>query len=277
MVFVICCIAAVALWYAGHPVWAIIAAIVAVIIRAAGQLHEEESQSRSHHTPPPRARVPEIVEREVDVPQPYQDPMYGIDDIRSALARYSNVHGLPGAGLNHDEAKQTMGEVRIKAGIRGEESLAAALIYYGVLDDPHTHVFFSVANPADATGNTDIDCVIVNGDTVYLLDAKYWAGKGTLHQTSPHQYCANGKTWSVTRSMPWALDAVRTLNLGGAQVLAAVLVTRTAQGTLGTTNTCTVDNNIAIRSADGWIPQTVKPAAYTNFQAIEAFAHLVKH
>lgn len=263
----ICTIITIWLWQAGHPNLALIVGLIAfgAFIR---------SDQREQANTQPKTVIDTTPAKVLVEPNEYQDPMYGIGDIRSMLATYPNAHGVPGAGLNHDEAKASMGQQNVSAGIRGEESLAAALIHYGVLDNPNTHVFFSVANPGDATGNTDIDCVIVDGRNVYLLDAKYWAGTGVLHKVGDHTLGAEGKQWSLSRSMPWALSAVSKRNLG--QVSAHILLTRTSQGTLGIAEGCDIDSAIHVTTVDEWFATHTFDATSDNRIAISTLTGLMK-
>lgn len=97
------------------------------------------------------------------------DPFYGYDDANAALdGCRARIHGTPGFGL----AGSGLEQGRAAAGIMGERSLACALRYYGLLDDPDLDVFFSLRNPGDKSGRTDIDCVLAKGNLILLLDTK---------------------------------------------------------------------------------------------------------
>lgn len=266
----LCSILAIWLWQSGHPFLALIVGLLAL----GAFIKSDHREQAATDTSQPTTVVDTTAETVLVEPKEHQDPMYGIGDVRSVLATYPNAHGVPGAGLNHDEVKASMGQQNVQAGIRGEESLAAALIHYGVLNNPNVHVFFSVANPGDATGNTDIDCVIVDGRNVYLLDAKYWAGTGVLHKVGDHTLGAEGKQWSLSRSMPWALSAVGKRNLG--QVSAHILLTRTLQGTLGIAEGCDIDTTIHVTTVDQWFSTHTFTATYDNRIAISTLTGLLK-
>lgn len=267
---IICSIIAVWLWQAGHPFLAIIVGLVA----AGAFIRSDQREQAKTDISQPKTVIDTTAQKVLVEPKEYRDPMYGIGDVRSMLATYPNAHGVPGAGLNHDEAKASMGQQNVQAGIRGEESLAAALIHYGVLDNPNVHVFFSVSNPGDETGNTDIDCVIVDGRNIYLLDAKNWSGTGVLHKVGDHTLGAEGKQWSLSRSMPWALSAVGKRNLG--QVSAHILLTRTAQGTLGIAEGCDIDSAIHVTTVDEWLATHTFNATSDNRIAISTLTGLLK-
>lgn len=208
------------------------------------------------------------------------DPFYGYDDVNAALdGCRSRIHGTPGFGL----AGSDLDQGRAAAGIMGERSLACALRHYGLLDDPGVDVFFSLRNPGDESGRTDIDCVLAKGNLILLLDAKRYTPStsdlmlmpsaddplsasgpvslrvlsyglvegrntiGALSDLAPvHEYSASG-------NMRWALESTRRL-LPDRTVGAWVLLTRTQYGTFGVSDRTLFPGGIGVANADVRLP-----------------------
>ena len=108
------------------------------------------------------------------------------------LAPHPHMYGVPGAGLSGSG----FGESNIKLGQLGELNFAKVLQSEGMLDSFAS--FWSVHMPdaqigASAQFNTDIDCILVSRDSVWLIDVKnYVQGAVTWHrETGTHE--ATGK------------------------------------------------------------------------------------
>lgn len=208
------------------------------------------------------------------------DPFYGYDDVNAALdGCQARIHGTPGFGL----AGSGLEQGRAAAGVMGERSLACALRYYGLLDDPDLDVFFSLRNPGDGSGRTDIDCVLAKGNLILLLDAKRYTpstsdlmlmpsvddpmfasgpvglrvlshglleGRDTIGALSD---LASACKYSASGNMRWAMDSTRRL-LPGCTVGAWVLLTRTPHGTFGVSDRTLFPGGISVVNADVRLP-----------------------
>lgn len=100
------------------------------------------------------------------------------------LAPHTHMYGTPGAGLSGSG----FAESNIKLGQLGELNFAKVLQSQGMLDSYAS--FWSVQMPdaqigASAQFNTDIDCILVSRDSVWLIDVKnYVQGAVTWHRES---------------------------------------------------------------------------------------------
>lgn len=102
-----------------------------------------------------------------------------------SIPRGPKILGEPGKGLNN--ATQ-MSAQNIALGIEGEANFARALEKADLIDNFVT--LWSVQMP-DHNGmypntkvNTDIDCVLLSHDTIYLIDLKNYASGDVIYQTS---------------------------------------------------------------------------------------------
>ncbi|MBT1166288.1 nuclease-related domain-containing protein [Bifidobacterium simiarum] len=187
-------------------------------------------------------------------PSDQTDDLYGMSEaeiVRRLRSCTAQVKGLHGGGL-HDTG---FGAMRENAGRRGEYSLAAALIRHGLLDDPNTCVWFSLRNPGDDTGNTDIDCVIARGTNVWLLDAKhYYPAAKDLYLESAGDRAVKGgdRTYVTSRNMAWVTNAVRE-RLGFARIHPLVLLCRTRGGVYGIRSDVRWPGDIPVRQTDQWL------------------------
>jgi Nuclease-related domain len=88
----------------------------------------------------------------------------------AAMASAPHLYGKPGAGL----AGSGFDQAAIERGAEGERNFARALAKAGLLDRYAT--FWSVHMPSEGVGasdfTTDIDCVVVTGRSVWLVDMK---------------------------------------------------------------------------------------------------------
>lgn len=114
--------------------------------------------------------------------------------------------GIAGLGL----FDSNFTERNVYSGQLGEVGFYKALCLEGIIDDFSS--YWSVAMPgtdgraaADPTFETDVDCVIVQGDTIYLIDLKYYASGGvTWYSQGTWLLCrddATGKQVKAPRRM----------------------------------------------------------------------------
>lgn len=87
----------------------------------------------------------------------------------SEIEQDPRIHGKPGVGLNASGFSQA----NIEAGQRGERNLAKLMHKWG-LTNGGVETFWSMALP-NSNYDTDVDAIMVYGDTVYLIDAKNYA------------------------------------------------------------------------------------------------------
>lgn len=139
-----------------------------------------------------------------------------------------NGHGVPGNGLRkaqRDYSKEDSrgiqvldnpqySEEYIKAGIAGEQALFRLIKNSRLYAT--AEVFFSVAYPEPSQYEyADVDCIIVSGSIMYLIDAKmYKVNPNTVYSTPVYdqiQLSDNSghvlKMYSVSRSMLHAREA----------------------------------------------------------------------
>jgi hypothetical protein len=112
------------------------------------------------------------------------------------------MHGTPGVGLS----SSGFGAEAIALGQRGEENFAKTLSVAthksGRPIIESTDTFWSVGMPSktvasrrDPLFESDIDCVVVSADTIYLLDLKYYTGGNVAYRTIEDQlHCVDLKT-----------------------------------------------------------------------------------
>lgn len=77
------------------------------------------------------------------------------------------THGVPGYGIGNVDK---FGK-RAEAGAAGERVLGGMLVESGILNIPGVHSFWSLHTPDDHV-DIDIDCAIMYGNRLWLLDAK---------------------------------------------------------------------------------------------------------
>lgn len=150
----------------------------------------------------------------------------------------SRVFGSPGSGLNNSNFSQS----NISRGIAGETQFAQALTAAGCINSVDS--FWSVSMPSTATMNpdrnmpTDIDCVLVVGNRILLIDVKnYSGGNGTYYNVDSHTLAMVdnvtgdyvGKWRKMSQNMSMALERF-TNNLSGYTVEAHVVFVPTSRG-----------------------------------------------
>lgn len=152
---------------------------------------------------------------------------YHLDNI--AIPSTPFMRGVPGVGLS---SAAHMSNYSIKTGQMGETNFAKALSVLnldnsrdysgnstGILD--HINSFWSIAMPsemsshkADKVFNTDIDCVIVSGNNIFLIDTKFYSSGNVTYTSNGNQlYCIDNSTGNMvkqpremTRNMAMAMD-----------------------------------------------------------------------
>lgn len=213
----------------------------------------------------------------IDPPERTGDDLYGMDEteiidrLRDCRAR---VRGTPGGGL-HDTG---FGVDRENAGRRGELSLAAALLHHGILDRPGVCVWFSLRNPGDETGRVDIDCILAQGGTVRLLDAKHYRPaepESYLTRLKSGDLQGGGRRYRTSRSMEWALNAMRE-RLPHADVSALVLLCRTKGGVYGVRSDTVWPGGVRARNADRWLEGLPADPRPVDAKTIAVLDRLVK-
>lgn len=111
-----------------------------------------------------------------------------IESVR--IPNTSLMHGTPGVGLS----SSGFGAEAIALGQKGEENfaktLSVAVHKSGRPIIESTDTFWSVGMPSrtsadrrDPEFESDIDCIVVSADTIYLLDLKYYTGGNVSYST----------------------------------------------------------------------------------------------
>ena len=273
-----CLLYALICWLTGDTTSTWMALAVGVVCLLLTVRHMSASTPASRPTPRiDWSRQPYRVD---SMPTGPADPFYGYDDANAALdGCRARIHGTPGFGL----AGSGLEQGRAVAGIMGERSLACALRYYGLLDDPDLDVFFSLRNPGDGSGRADIDCVLAKGNLILLLDAKRYTPSTSdlmLMPSVDDPMFASGPVglrvlshgllegrdtigalsdltpvceYSASGNMRWAVESTRRL-LPGCTVGAWVLLTRTPHGTFGVSDRTLFPGGISVVNADVRLP-----------------------
>lgn len=159
------------------------------------------------------------------------------------------VHGTPGSGLN----TSSFGSDRIAAGQKGETNFAKALSATTHKGSPLISLFdsyWSVAMPEkdkfapDPKLNTDIDCILIFGKTVMLIDLKlYKSGNVTFESFEDKLYTVDNATGKIfgephrlSQNMAIAKERFNSLSRGAKVESYVVLMpTENGQGTIGKT------------------------------------------
>lgn len=145
--------------------------------------HQPRTTSGAPRTPPPPP--PPRVNGQIDRPS-RQGHTTGFEPrvLRDYHAPISvNARGIAGLGLFDTSFEKH----RVYTGQLGEVALYKALCKEDLIDNVSS--FWSVALPgddgravADAKFQTDVDCVVVQGNEIYLIDLKYYSsGDVTWH------------------------------------------------------------------------------------------------
>lgn len=288
-------ILALALLLLGHPLAAILLTLVTMVLAW---------KRKSTSGMPPRSYPPA---KPAGTPmRPAVEPMracstdYDVDDtVWRAFLDRPNVHGTPGKGLE-TAVLDGLDEYRVKAGLKGEVSLARMLASMG-LDG--TEIFFSCRNPADPSGRTDIDCVLVDGNTVWLLDAKHYTPSGPdayLVPTPADPECckpfelraydrntnlnvdvrrlwnvAPVRTYHASANMSWAAGKVGEV-LPACEVRPLVLLCRTSGGVYGIMDGTCFPGNVPVSTADAFRTSFKPSGRLPDSVAVEYFNSLLK-
>lgn len=128
----------------------------------------------------------------------------------SDILSHPRVFGKPGCGLN----ASGFGKDRVEAGQKGEMNLAKLFYQTGLLDLPNVYTFWSLYLPGTGL-DVDVDCAVLVGNTILLVDAKMYksnaeyiyTGDGRGQLTCTDTTTGNVvKTYQLSRSMPMARD-----------------------------------------------------------------------
>lgn len=148
------------------------------------------------------------------------------------------MHGSPGAGLS--DSGFDKGAVR--AGQTGEVNFAKALVKSGLIQRFAT--FWSIHMLSKDTygkEQSDVDCAIVTGHTIYLVDLKYYPGGNVAYRTKDGQqlYCYDvptgqqiGQPKKMSKNMQMAVERFRSRykNYGSFGLQARVVLVPTNSG-----------------------------------------------
>ena len=149
-----------------------------------------------------------------------------------------NTFGSPGTSLNTSGFDQNS----IDAGQAGEQQLFAALIKENIITSRTTCSAWSCPIPqqgtpvADPKYSSDIDAIIVRGRTIYVIDAKRWAGGNNVTYKRK-----NGGVWRfvdgqpkqimhLSHNMEMATDRISSIVGPGYKVRGFVCVMPTEKG-----------------------------------------------
>lgn len=160
--------------------------------------------------------------------------------LRSYQAPVSlRAHGLAGLGLFDSDFDRAS----IYNGQRGEVGFYKALCLEDLIDDCSS--YWSVAMPGDdgtarpdSKYQTDVDCIVVQGKTMYLIDLKYYASGDVTWHTRDGQWllCRDnttreqvGKPRHMSRNMAMAQDRFRRI-FPGLQIQSYVVLIPTQDG-----------------------------------------------
>lgn len=259
-------------------VWGVIL-VIRLLTKGGSPSTQAPPARRTPRPAEPPKRTPGEPCQPLDMPvNPPVDDSYGITD-KGLYWKLENckahVVGKPGSGLNQSD----FGAGRVKAGQLGEKSIAKALIHSGVLDDPDACVWFSMRNPADETGRSDIDIAVAKGRMLWLIDAKRYSVPAPGMWLGPAQDTSEFE-WQVmicnrmpedtkdsraqtdfvhaSSNMRWALGEVRK-EFPSMDVFAVIALTRSKGGVFGTTEQTFWPGSIRVRNVDNFIEQQLLP------------------
>lgn len=153
---------------------------------------------------------------------------------------HQRMNGSPGGGLHNANFSQSS----IQIGTKGEVSFAKILESNGILD--FVDSYWSVSMPSesgfirDSKFNTDIDCILVVGKTVYLVDVKmYIGGDGTYRMDSANSLVlydnttgqpVKGSKKHMSKNMAMATDRFKKILPGRYRVESCVVFVPTDRG-----------------------------------------------
>lgn len=164
---------------------------------------------------------------------------------RTQWTRNRHMYGSPGAGLENSGFDRGA----IEAGQAGEKNFGK-ILYLSAGASPSSsllsqvHSFWSMRMPSDENlgtphpkFSTDIDCVIVAGETVFLIDLKqYPGGNVRYHVQDPKLYVIDqatgkriGRTREMSKNMMMATDLMQA-HMSRMEVKSRVLIMPSAKG-----------------------------------------------
>ena len=187
-------------------------------------------------------RRPEPVSTPYHVPAPAQAPVLRLGSASengritglepSALAsrpvpRTPTMIGEPGSSLHSMESTDhsgSMGKEAVSLGVKGEENFARVLAATGYLHRFGT--IWSVPVPDQERAytlgpfNTDIDCVLATGSTIFLIDLKnYKSGNVRYYAQGADLYCEDvptgkliGEVKTMSHNMQMAAAAIASIS-----------------------------------------------------------------
>lgn len=117
------------------------------------------------------------------VPRASRESLKAYRDICDHDIHGARIYGHPGSGLSDSG----FGRTEIRTGTKGEEIFAKLLTWDGILD--HCVSFWSVWNPEPDgkrnTRGTDIDCILMFGSHILLIDVKNYRAGIDYHNLVP--------------------------------------------------------------------------------------------
>lgn len=148
------------------------------------------------------------------------------------------MYGKPGSGL----VRSGFAADAVKMGQRGEENFAKALAKTDLINRFAT--FWSIHMLSKDTygkEQSDVDCAIITGQTIWLVDLKYYPGGNVEYRTSSdgQLICVNlptgqqvGKSKKMSRNMQMAIERFRSRykNYGSLSLQARVVFVPTNSG-----------------------------------------------
>lgn len=148
------------------------------------------------------------------------------------------LYGIPGAGLS----ESGFSEAAVKLGQKGERNFALALVKANLIS--HFATFWSIHMLAQDTygkEQSDVDCAIVTGNTIWLIDLKYYSSGNVIYRQSGENelICWDvptgrqiGPTRKMTRNMKMALERFgkRYSSYSSLRIEARVVFVPTASG-----------------------------------------------
>ena len=152
-------------------------------------------------------------------PTNYQTATIKALDARELPTNKEHMHGSPGTCLSSLEDAATA-----KIGLLGEQRLAKMFDRFGVLDTWESYWsvhMFTAAGKRDTDFQTDIDCVLVAGNVVLLVDAKNYRAAGYFNysQVQAVEASKNEGQWSVNGDMRRPLELKRNMLMAYTRVV----------------------------------------------------------
>lgn len=192
--------------------------------------------------------------------------------IDSTTLNNSHQHGNPGYGLNSSDFSAS----RIQRGIAGEQRLAKMVQSLGFYN-AGWESFWSLR--ASDAGDTDVDCVLVHGRDVYLIDAKNYSVNKNLYLTLANnykqllvvdsagevQYFKGGKdkysmwrTYEISHNMSMAVDYYQRALPSWANIHAVVALCPTKDGIPGIKNRVEYQGAIPLVQSNAYLLELCK-------------------